>query len=75
MRYLTRDPGTPAAERMAPDLLIAFDAGPEAYNDNNAYIISVQGKPPDFVMEMASRSTGRQDVEEKRTAYAALALP
>ena len=74
-RYVTREPGTPAAERMAPDLLIAFNADPEAYKDNNGYIISVQGKPPDFVMEIASRSTGRQDVVEKRAAYAALGVP
>ena len=74
-RYVTREPGTPAAERMAPDLLIAFNADPEAYKDNNGYIISVQGKPPDFVMEIASRSTGRQDVEEKRAGYANLGIP
>ena len=74
-RYITREPGTPAAGRMAPDLLIAFNAYPQAYQDDNGYIISRQGKPPDFVMEIASRSTGRQDVEDKRPAYAALSIP
>ena len=74
-RYVTRDPGAPATERMAPDLLIAFNTDAEAYKDNNGYIISVQGKPPDFVMEIASRSTGRQDVDEKRTGYARLGIP
>ena len=74
-RYLTREPGSPAAERMAPDLLIAFNADPEAYRNSNGYIISLQGKPPDYVMEIASRSTGRQDVEGKRAGYAALAIP
>ena len=57
---------------MAPDLLIAFNADPQACQDDNGYVISQQGKPPDFVMEIASRSTGRQDVEAKRPAYAAL---
>ena len=42
-----------------------------AYRDDNGYVISQQGKPPDFVMEIASRSTGRQDMEDKRPAYAA----
>ena len=60
---------------MAPDLLVAFNADPQAYRDDNGYVISEQGKPPDFVMEIASRSTGRQDVEDKRPAYAALGIP
>ena len=74
-RYLTRTPGSPATDRVAPDILIAFNADPETYRDNNGYIISEQGKPPDFVLEIASRSTGRQDTVEKRAAYAALGIP
>ena len=74
-RYLIRAPGSPASERMAPDLLIAFNANPEAYRKDNGYIISVQGKPPDFVMEIASRRTGRRDVVQKRARYAALGTP
>ena len=74
-RYITREPGAPAEGRMAPDLLVAFNADPQAYQDDNGYVISQQGKPPDFVMEIASRSTGRQDVEGKRPAYAALGIP
>ena len=58
-----------------PDLMIAFDVDPEAYRRRNAYIISEQGKPPDFVLEIASRATGRLDVEEKRDAYEALGIP
>ena len=60
---------------MAPDLLVAFNADPQAYRDDNGYVISEQGKPPDLVMEIASRSTDRQDVEAKRPAYAALGIP
>ncbi len=74
-RYVTREPGPPAADRMAPALLIAFDADPEAYRDSNGYVISEQGKPPDFVMEIASRSSGRQDVEVKPTRYADMGIP
>ena len=59
----------------APDLLIAFDVDPEAYVQSNAYIISEQGKPPDFVLEVASESTGRIDVRDKPAAYAALGIP
>ena len=74
-RYITRAPGVPAGELMAPDLLIAMGADPEAYWERNGYSISEQGKPPDFVLEIASRSTGRQDTVEKRAAYAALGIP
>ena len=74
-RYVTREQGSPDTERMAPDLLIAFNADPEAYRNDNGYVISGQGKPPDFVMEIASRRTGRRDVEQKRARYAALGTP
>ena len=50
-------------------------ADPEAYRGSNSYVISEQAKPPDFVLEIASRSTGRQDVVEKRAAYAGLGIP
>ena len=74
-RYIIREPGTPAADRRFPDLLIAFDANPEAYQDSNSYVISEQGKPPDFVMEIASQSTGQEDTGNKRTWYADLGIP
>ena len=73
-RYITREPGAPAKDRMAPDLLVAFNADLQAYQDSNGYVISEQGKPPDFVLEIASRSTGQRDVERKRPAYAALGI-
>ena len=34
-----------------PDLLVAFGVDPAAYKASNAYVISEQGKPPDFVLE------------------------
>ena len=74
-RYIIREPDTPAADRRFPDLLIAFDADPEAYQDSNSYVISEQGKPPDFVMEIASESTGQEDTGNKRTWYADLGIP
>ena len=58
-----------------PDMLIAFDVDPDAYHRRNGYVISEQGKPPDFVLEIGSPSTGRVDVQEKRDDYAALGIP
>ena len=61
--------------RRYPDLLIAFDVDPDAYVERNGYVISEQGKPPDFVLEVASASTGAMDVGPKRDDYAALGIP
>ena len=37
--------------------------------------IDEQGKPPDFVLEIASQHTGHVDVGEKRVAYESLGIP
>ncbi len=58
-----------------PDLLIAFNADPVAHHQRNGYIIAEQGKPPDFVLEIASPHTGHIDTGEKREAYVALGIP
>ena len=73
--YIAPEPRSGIKGLRAPDLLIAFDVDPEAYHRSNAYIISEQGKPPDFVLEVASRSTGRIDVRDKPADYAALGIP
>ena len=74
-RYLVVRPTRSLAGGRYPDLLIAFDADPVAYKESNGYIIDEQGKPPDFVLEIASRRTGRVDSVEKRNDYAALGIP
>ena len=57
-----------------PDLLIAFDVDPEARRASNGYIVSEQGKPPDFVLEVASARTGRNDETVKRDYYQAMGV-
>ena len=57
-----------------PDLLVAFDVDPVAYKERNAYVISDQGKPPDFILEIASPSTGRIDTIAKRADYESLGV-
>ncbi len=73
--YVVREPRMPTLGRRIPDLFIAFDTDPELYWESNGYIISEQGKPPDFVMEVGSRTTGRMDVGAKRDDYASLGIP
>ena len=73
-RWIVAAPGTYRELARYPDLLVAFDVDPALYKASNGYIISEQGKPPDFVLEIASESTGSVDVNEKRDDYARLGI-
>ena len=73
--YISREPTGSRRGLMAPDLLVAFNVNPAASDDRNGYVISEQGKPPDFVMEIGSAATGRRDATTKREGYAALDIP
>ena len=58
-----------------PDLLIAFNVSYAELIERNGYAIEEQGKPPDFVLEVASKSTGFIDYTRKREDYAAFGIP
>ena len=73
-RWIVPYPSFDKTRARRPDLFVAFDAHPAAYEASNGYIISEQGKPPDFVMEVASASTASIDVNEKRAEYAELGI-
>ena len=73
--YVALAPATDMKGLRYPDLLIAFNVDPAAYRESNAYVISEQGKPPDFVLEIASPSSRRRDRVTKRPAYANLGIP
>ena len=73
--YIAEIHGGSLAGVRYPDLLIAFDVDPEAYRISNAYVIAEQGKPPDFVLEIASSHTGGIDTGCKRRDYAKLGIP
>ena len=55
-----------------PDCLVAFEVNvsPASIIEANGYTISEVGKPPDFVLEVATESTGRRDYTVKREIYA-----
>ena len=67
-------PGQQAGHRI-PDLLIAFQVRRPLLVEQNGYSIRDQGKPPDFVLEVASESTKEQDVIDKRRDYANFGIP
>lgn len=71
-KYMTRSPGS---DMRYPDLMVSFNSDPSLYERSNGYIISQQEKPPDFVLEIASRASGTVDTTVKRDWYAGLEVP
>ena len=58
-----------------PDLMIAFGINQDRIIADRGYSIEHWGKPPDFVLEIASESTAENDVTQKRDDYAAFGIP
>ena len=52
-----------------PDLTVSYRCNPAQVVEQRGYAIDEQGKPPDFVLEVASISTGRVDYTDKRLDY------
>ena len=73
--YIAEEPTSSRKGLLLPDLLIAFGVDPIACRRRNGYLISEQGKPPDFVLEIGSKKTGRRDRTVKRAGYAKLGIP
>ena len=57
---------------LAPDLLVAF--GVPKMPHRRSYKVWVEGKAPDFVMEVASKATWEDDRGSKKTAYAKMGV-
>lgn len=72
--YLCFDRTQTQSEWRYPDLVVAFGVDPDAIAENNGYEINDVGKPPEFVLEAASRHTGRADYTTKRADYAAFGI-
>ena len=72
--YLCFNIGSARSDWMAPDCLIAFGVSLEAVTRRNGYVIDDCGKPPDFVLEIGSESTGARDYTVKRDSYAAFGV-
>ena len=52
-----------------PDLTVSYCCNPSLVIEQRGYAIDSQGKAPDFVLEIASVTTGRIDYMEKRLDY------
>ena len=58
--------------RVAPDVFVVV--GVSSKHKRRSWIVWREGMPPDFVMEMASGSTWRRDMREKRDIYAEMGV-
>ena len=61
--------------RVSPDVYLAFGVDAQAIRPRKLYLPWEVGKPPDWVLEIASYSTGREDVVRKRDIYAHIGVP
>ena len=57
---------------IAPDVLVALGLG---RRKRSSYFVWEEGKPPDWVLEVASPSTQRKDLDDKRRKYAEMGVP
>ena len=73
-RWISPDADFDKRRARYPDLMVAFGVDPAAYRASNGYVVEEQGKPPDFVLEVASESTGEHDVGDKRDYYESLSI-
>ena len=66
-------PVTPSEPRgddvRIPDLMVMYDCDFALLRAQNGYVIESQGKAPDFVLEVASPTTGIVDYTDKRRDY------
>ena len=63
-------PGLPVRDdARIPDLMVVRGANRELVEEQRGYAIDRQGKAPDFVLEVASPTTGRADYTDKRRDY------
>ena len=63
-------PGLPVRDdARIPDLMVVRGGDRELMEEQRGYAIDWQGKAPDFVLEVASPTTGRADYTDKRRDY------
>ena len=61
--------------RVAPDVYLAFGVDARAIPPRKLYLPWEVGKPPDWVLEIASDSTKNNDIENKPGIYARIGVP
>ena len=72
--FVFYDPSDMRRRRVRPDVYIVFGVDTEAIFARDGYVIAEAGKPPDFALEVASRTTRRRDTGDKRGLYARIGV-
>ena len=60
--------------RVSPDVYLVFGVDARAIRPQRLYLPWEAGKPPDWALEIASESTGREDVDRKPGIYAGIGV-
>ena len=60
--------------RYSPDCYVAFNVDVGAIWPRNGYMTWIADKPPDFALEIASKTTGYRDMVVKRRDYARIGI-
>jgi Uma2 family endonuclease len=61
--------------RICPDVCLVFGVDEQAIRPRRLYLPWEAGKPPDWVLEVASPTTGREDINRKPGVYAHIGVP
>ena len=59
---------------VSPDLFVAFGVGPRTNRFQRSFVVWEEGTAPDFVLEILSDSTRRNDVERKPEEYRSMGV-
>ncbi len=62
----------PGEAGFAPDLFLVFDVED---HDRNSYVVSAEGRPLDFVLEVISEGDAKKDLVRNVARYARLGIP
>ncbi len=72
--FLFYDEDDMSRHRVRPDLSVVFGVDAEAMRKRDGFVVHEVGKPPDFALEVASRTTRRRDTGIKRVLYAEIGI-
>ena len=74
-RYVIPHAGADTSRIPYPHMMVARNVDVEGFEASKAYIISEQGKPPDWVIMLASDSTAEANLGPRRDYFQSLGVP
>lgn len=74
-RYVIPHAGADTSPIPYPHMMVARDVDVARFEASQAYVISEQGKPPDWVIMLASDSTAEANLGPRATTFESLGVP